>query len=141
LGLETEQVVVLNLGERALRAPIVVLPGHADNAVTLSLGYGHQGTRSLARDVGINAYLLRTGDALQLGSGVSLEKTSDTYELAFTQDHWSLHDRDIAMHTSLEAYRENPDFTAHLRGPQPSLLPQVFDYDEPEQWAMTIDTT
>lgn len=149
LGLETTQVVHLRLGardNRSLRAPVLVLPGHADESVTLALGYGREGTESLARGVGVNAYLLRTSDAMSFADDLQIEKTGEAYPLALTQDHWRLHGRDIAPITTLEAYRRQPGFTAGLKGPVPSLLPAYPEKLDDwalgiEQWAMSIDTT
>ena len=145
LGLETTRVVILRLGERSLRAPILVLPGHADESVTLALGYGREGAESLARGVGVNAYRLRTTDAMHYADGLQLEKTGDAFTLAFTQNHWRLHDRPIALITTLDAYRRQPTFTEPLKGPVPSLLPPYPEKLDKwalgiEQWAMSIDT-
>ena len=63
LGVATEDLVELRQGERSLRLPVFVLPGHADDAVTLPLGYGRQGTEAIARGVGVDAYSVRTSEA------------------------------------------------------------------------------
>src|SRR5690606_29273845 len=47
LGVTTEQVVELKASGRTVRAPVLVLAGHADGAVTLSLGFG-QSTDGIA---------------------------------------------------------------------------------------------
>src|SRR5262249_24616238 len=52
LGLETEDVVDLELEGRRVRAPVMVVQGHADGAVTLHLGWGKRGA-------GFDAYALR----------------------------------------------------------------------------------
>ncbi len=48
-------------------------------------------------------------------------------------------ERPIALHATLAEYRYNPEFTAELRGDQPTLFSPVDETGE--QWAMTIDTT
>ena len=37
-----------------------MLPGHADNSVTIPLGYGRKHTGPVGEEAGFNAYLLRT---------------------------------------------------------------------------------
>ena len=45
---------------RELVIPALILPGHADNSVTIPLGYGRKHTGPVGEDAGFNAYLLRT---------------------------------------------------------------------------------
>jgi Fe-S-cluster-containing dehydrogenase component len=138
LGVRTGDVVALARDTRRVHAPILVLPGHADDAVTLHLGWGRRGSESLARDRGVNAYELRTAEALGFAPGVIATPTGATYALALAQEHTRQHGREVALSATLSEYRAHPDFTAAHRGPQPSLLPE--QAREGNQWAMTIDT-
>jgi molybdopterin-containing oxidoreductase family iron-sulfur binding subunit len=138
LGVRTGHVVELTRGGQRLRAPVLVLPGHADDAVTLHLGWGRQGSETLARDRGVDAYRLRTSAALAFARDLAIARTGATYPLAITQDHWRVHGRELALHTTMAHYRAHPDFTAMHRGAQPSLLP--VQQRTGRQWAMTIDT-
>jgi molybdopterin-containing oxidoreductase family iron-sulfur binding subunit len=142
LGVSTEDVVALSRGDRRLQAPVLVLPGHADDAVTLHLGWGRRGSESLARDRGVNAYQMRTSDALAFAPDVTLARTGATYTLAATQglgqEQRQQHGREVALYATLSHYRAHPDFTSAHKGAQATLLPQ-----RPltgNQWAMTIDT-
>ncbi len=66
-------VVELRIGERTVTVPVWIMPGHADGAITLYLGYGRDaagrvgGTRN--RLVGVNAYPLRTPAAAVVRAG------------------------------------------------------------------------
>ncbi len=51
------------------------MPGHADDVVTLPLGYGRTGAEKVADGVGFNAGALRASDAPWFDRGVKLEKT------------------------------------------------------------------
>jgi MoCo/4Fe-4S cofactor protein with predicted Tat translocation signal len=138
LDLADEDVVLLELGGRRVRAPVLVVPGHADDAVTLYLGWGRTGSESLARDVGFDANALRTARAPWFAPGLSITKVrGERYPLARTQLHNSVEGRPIALSATLARYREDPGFTSEQRGPVPSLLPPVSTAGE--QWAMTID--
>src|SRR5262249_29914001 len=55
-----QDVVELRLGDRAVQAPAWIMPGHADGAITLYLGYGRESAGRLGSKVGCNAYALRT---------------------------------------------------------------------------------
>jgi hypothetical protein len=45
LGLKTGDVVRVEIGDRSVTGPVYVQPGHADDAITISLGYGRKGHR------------------------------------------------------------------------------------------------
>jgi Fe-S-cluster-containing dehydrogenase component len=138
LGVSTEDQVDLELGGRRVRAPVLIVPGHADEAVTLHLGWGRRGAESLARGVGFDAYALRTSRALSFATGLSMTRAAaPPYPLARTQLHWSLADRPIALSATLAEYRADPQFTAEQRGEVATLMPPV--PMSGNQWAMTID--
>src|SRR5690606_3004229 len=138
LGLETGAMARLRLQGREADVPVFVLPGQAEDLVSLALGYGRGGAEAVARGVGVNAYALRTSDALYFAGGATLEPLPHRYPLATTQTHWTLEGRPIVLAASLGEYRANPDFTAPYRGPVPSLY-QPHAYDAGDQWAMAID--
>jgi len=137
LGLHTQDIVELAHDGRAVAVPVLVLPGHADDAVSLWLGYGRRGAESLAAGVGVDAYALRTARSASFAAGAALRATGHTHELATTQTQFSMHGRHIAMSATLAEYRQNPDFTGDDKGPQPSLM-RPYPY-QGLQWAMSID--
>ncbi|WP_437668703.1 Fe-S-cluster-containing hydrogenase [Sorangium sp. So ce131] len=143
LGLESEDVVDLELKGRTVSIPVLVAPGHADGTVSLQLGYGRSGAEVIAAGVGADVYRLRTADAPSFAAGLAVRRRpGEKHPLALTQTHFGLHGRPIALSTSLAVYREHPDFTGAFKGPLPSLLPaRVGPAGALEQWAMTIDLT
>ena len=56
-------VVELKIDGRTVKAPAWVLPGHADDAVTVHLGYGRRRAGRVGTGVGFDAYALRTSAA------------------------------------------------------------------------------
>jgi Fe-S-cluster-containing dehydrogenase component len=138
LGLEAERVVELRLQGRQLTAPVFILPGQADDLVTLALGYGRRGTEAVARGVGANAYTLRTTEAPYFAAGVTLTPLSTRQSLATTQTHWTMAGRPIVLSATLDEYRADPEFTRQHRGPVLSLY-RPFEYDRGDQWSMAID--
>jgi len=138
LGLVNEDVVELELAGRALEAPVLIVPGHADKTISLHLGYGRVGAESLARGVGFNAYALRTREGAYFARGLGIRKIEGKkYPLALTQEHWRMHDRPLVLSSTLDRYKKDPNFTKGHKGPVLTLLPEV-QY-EGHQWAMTID--
>ena len=75
--------------------PVYVQPGHADDAVTMALGYGREFGK-VAKGVGFNANLLRASTAPWFEAGASLAKTGKRHRFGTTQIHWSMEGRDPA---------------------------------------------
>jgi molybdopterin-containing oxidoreductase family iron-sulfur binding subunit len=134
-----EEVEVRSHGN-SLLAPILILPGHPDAAVTLALGYGRTRVGSVGAGVGSNAYLLRTSDAPWFGGGCELHRTGRTLPLAITHSHHTMEGRDIVRAGTLTQFRRDPDFVHRAPDSEerpPSLYP---DWHYPEYaWAMSID--
>src|SRR6185437_6611511 len=142
LGLLDEDVVDLDLAGRTVRAPVLTVAGHAEDAATLHLGWGRRGAaESVAQGHGFDAYALRTTRAPWFAPGLSLRKRKgEHYTLARSQlELTTVDERPIALHATLAEYRYNPNFTAEQRGDQPTLFSPA--NESGEQWAMTIDTT
>jgi MoCo/4Fe-4S cofactor protein with predicted Tat translocation signal len=57
---ETTKDVHQNPMKRELVIAAVVSPGHADNSISIALGYGRKKTGPVGEEAGFNAYLLRT---------------------------------------------------------------------------------
>ncbi len=135
LGRHTGDVVELTHGTRRLRAPLVILPGHADGSVTLELGFGHAVADQLSHGVGVNASVL--GVPFGTVARVEVRPTSAKADLALTEDHWLLAEEAVAHELTLASYTQNPPKYEHDLAAQPSLLPS-FEYAG-TQWAMSID--
>ena len=137
LDVQDEDVVELSSGHTRVRGPVLVIPGHAEGVAAVWLGYGRRMQDSPASGVGFDAYPLRTRQNPYVVPNVRAEKTGQRHELSLTQEHWTTHDRPIALRRTLEAYRREPNFTAPHRGSAASMLPS-YQYVG-NQWAMSID--
>ncbi len=135
----------------ALVIAALIAPGHADNSITIALGYGRDGIGPVADDAGFNAYLLRTPsnphylvkDGQSIGD-IKVAKVGRTYPLSITQDHWSIEGRDLVREATLERYREDPEFVGKLAGDEelPAKLPSMYSHPKltaPQQWGMSVD--
>ncbi|MGI8654915.1 MAG: TAT-variant-translocated molybdopterin oxidoreductase [Pyrinomonadaceae bacterium] len=134
-------VVELRFNGRMIRAPVFIAPGHADNCVTVHLGYGRTRVGHVGTNAGFNAYAIRTSDALWFGGGLGIHPTGARYSLACTQQHHSMEGRDIVRSATLDEYRAHPDFAKReADDPQKplSMFPE-WKY-EGHAWGMAIDT-
>src|SRR5947209_14742298 len=109
-GQMSVSVVELNYQGRTLRAPVWIMPGHAEESVTVYLGYGRERAGRVGDGRGSNAYLLRTSDAPWFGFGLEIKRTDDSYSLACTQAHHSMEGRELVRFATVDEYRSRPDF-------------------------------
>jgi molybdopterin-containing oxidoreductase family iron-sulfur binding subunit len=139
LALVSGDLVELKQGNRTLRVPVWIAPGHAPDTLTLHAGYGRTRAGRAANSIGFNVNVLRTAAAQDVLTGVALEKTGDSYELACTQDHWSLEGRNLIRVATVEQYNADPAFAAKQEHQQ-NLLSMYPDRSyEGYSWGMTID--
>ncbi|MBL8059203.1 MAG: TAT-variant-translocated molybdopterin oxidoreductase [Chthonomonas sp.] len=117
-----------------------VLPGQAENSVTVHLGYGRDMNDTLiAAGTGFNAYQLWDGASAVKGS---VTKVGGKVALASTQMHHYLEGRDIVREMELDALlhpHEGEHHEGHHRDismyPDPE---KEFPFEGPK-WGMTID--
>ena len=123
--------------------PVLVIPGHADNAVTLTAGYGQRGSGvagpgRVGQGTGFDVYALRTSTTPYFATGAKVAKiTSDItegltwtdhksipaiYPLATTQEHHAMYGRALVREGTAEDWKKDADFVmgqgtdAHLHG-------------------------
>ncbi len=133
-------LIELRYQGRTVRAPVWITPGHADDCVTVHLGYGRTRAGRVGTNTGFNAYALRTSDSPWRGSGLEIRKTGEQYPLACTQFHHLMEGRHLLRVGTLDEYRKTPNFVQELEeepSPLPSLYPS-FKY-EGYAWGMAID--
>jgi len=136
-------VIEISAGGETIRAAALVAPGHADDSISLALGYGRDGVSALMEKVGFDAYPLRTSDELRFRTNIKVRVTEEKYPLARTQEHRSMEGRDLFREGTLKRYGEKPDFAATM-GMDGHIPPNVSLYTNPpltspDQWGMTVD--
>lgn len=80
------ELVELTIDGLSVIGPVRISPGHADNCVTVTLGYGREvdGIPN-AQGLGYNAYKI-LGET-RTATGAEITGTGKNYEIAMTQDH------------------------------------------------------
>ena len=148
--------VSITAGGKTIEIAAWVEPGHADDVITLTVGYGRSNIGRVADGIGVDTYPLRTTESMFYQPAI-VEPTGTTYEIACTQEHHSLEGRDMIRTATLNEYKENPDFATYKsvhgyevpgieealhegdeRGPI-SLFEEQYGPDYQPQWGMTID--
>ncbi len=142
LGVERGDLLEVASRGAAVRIPALPVAGHAEEVLTLPLGYGRGGGESLSRGVGIDVYPLRPrpgspAPAFEVRPAADEDGATLRESLAVTQEHQDTHDREHVQDRTLGHFREHPDFTERHRGAVPSLYPA--ERGDGPQWAMTID--
>ncbi len=140
--LQNGDVVELTLANRTIKAPIWIQAGQAENSVTLPLGYGREIVGRIGRNVGFDAYALRTSGALWFADGLTIHKTQETFSLVSTQQHHSVGDRGILHDGTLDQFRANPAFAqkSEQLPPREETLYQPDDFPyRSYKWGMVVD--
>ena len=140
--LENGDVVELTFRGHKLRVPVWIQAGQAKNSVTLPLGYGREVVGRVGRNVGFNAYALRTSDALWFGHGLSIRKTRARQWLVTTQHHHVVEGRGILHDGTFAQFLADPHYAQ-----KPEQLPPNDHtlYDPSEfshagyKWGMVVD--
>jgi MoCo/4Fe-4S cofactor protein with predicted Tat translocation signal len=139
LDLVSGDFVTLKQGGRTLRIPVWIAPGHAPDCLTLHLGYGRTRGGQTAIGTGFDVNVLRTSESPFILQGVELTKTGDVYELACTQDHWSLEGRNLVRVATRAQFEKDPRFADRMEH-IPNRLSIYPDYQYANHaWGMTID--
>jgi MoCo/4Fe-4S cofactor protein with predicted Tat translocation signal len=152
LGEGNGQIIEISSGGRSLRVPVWISPGHAEDTITLNLGYGRSRSGRVGSDTGFNSYALRGSDAPWFtNGGVNVSVTSERYLLVSTQDHGVMEGRDIVRVGAFEKFREDPKYIAKEvyeekygkeSSDYESILEGSYAFPEAENaWGMSIDLT
>ena len=162
LGVNTGDLVNIAITEKGLDAQkknirrelviaALVSPGHADNSITIPLGYGRKQTGPIGEEAGFNGYLLRNSSNPHfiIADGKTVEavkvtKAGGTYALSVTQDHWSIEGRGLVREATVEQYREDNEFAKKIAGDDelPAKLPSLYSHPPlkaAQQWGMSVD--
>jgi MoCo/4Fe-4S cofactor protein with predicted Tat translocation signal len=127
-------------GNRTLRIPIWIAPGHAPDCLTLHLGYGRTRAGRVGNRTGFDVNVLRISGSPFILTGVRVSRTGERYTLACTQDHWSLEGRNLVRVATKGQFEKDPAFARkqELVAETGISLYPAFKY-EGYAWGMTID--
>ncbi|MGK7861194.1 4Fe-4S dicluster domain-containing protein [Falsiroseomonas sp. E2-1-a4] len=129
-GLAEGAEVELRLGDRLLRAPVLVTPGQAPGVVTLPLGGGRRAAGGVPGGIGMDAYRLRPAASLWLAPGLVLRATGGA--------GWAARGADFALADEAPRVRRLAPGEAVPPLPPPRSLYPDWTYTG-HAWGMAID--
>jgi molybdopterin-containing oxidoreductase family iron-sulfur binding subunit len=112
-GRSVVDIAEVSVGNLKLKAAVWIQPGHADDSITLHLGYGREKGGKVGKGTGFNAYAVRTTTTPWNATGVKIDGTGDTYILASTQAHFRMEGRRPVRQGSRDEYEQN--YAAYLK--------------------------
>src|SRR5262249_61961009 len=108
----------LTVSGRSGEVPAWVQPGHSDEAITVSVGYGRKQHTLGVKDadepivVGHDVYPLRSAANPWFSTGLEIKKTGQKYRLSHTQVHNTTDGRPIALMQTVEEVEKHPEAVA-----------------------------
>ncbi|HEX3953665.1 MAG TPA: TAT-variant-translocated molybdopterin oxidoreductase [Stellaceae bacterium] len=137
LNLASDDIVEIATGIEMVPVPVLVLPGHAEDCVTMPLGYGRTAIGKVGVGVGVGSdgYKLRTTNALWQTRLATLRPTGRKQPLAMTQHHQDMAGRDIVRTRPLDAFLAHPEPAAAPAKPASLYPPHHYDGNA---WGMAI---
>jgi len=149
LKVRTGNLVEVESRGRKVRGAVLVMPGQADNTITLVMGYGLKRAGSNGSKRGYNAFQVRTSDAPWIAGGVKITPVGEDYPLALTQNHQVIDNKTAIEETikrapvreaTLAEFTANPRFAQEMKEEPASsdTLYPAYEYNE-YKWGMSID--
>ncbi len=162
-GLNEGDIVEIMVAGRAVKAPVLVLPGQPANTITAYLGHGRERAGRVGSGTGFDAYLVRTSETAWVAAGASLRKMDGTWGFAVTKSHYQDHrsawfggqgngnnslegdeaeTRGVIRAATLAEYKSNPGFANegenHPKVEREVTLFPNWEYKD-NAWGMSID--
>ena len=152
LGLKTNDLVEIKVGDNSLKIPVFVQPGVADNSLTIETGYGRTKAGTVGERVGFNANTLcnsSVGLSPWLFTNADVSKIQGNYKLVTAQTVYDFtqslkqdlpQKRGVIKEATVKEYLNNPGFMIPEEEKSkelPSVNPP-FPYDK-LKWGMSID--
>jgi MoCo/4Fe-4S cofactor protein with predicted Tat translocation signal len=141
-GVGTGDVVEIALSGRKVEGPVWVLPGHADESLTVHFGYGRTRAGKVGDQVGFNAYALSATGGRTHAIGAVITRKSHGYKFANTQHTQTMEERDPFRAATLAEYHQRPEFAnpEEKRVPDDHTMFPLWEYKQ-HKWGMSIDLT
>jgi hypothetical protein len=142
-GVATGDVIELSLGGRKVEGPVWIMPGHADESITIHFGYGRTRAGKVADGAGFNAYAIRNSTAPWMAGGVEITRKSRGHIFATTQHTQTMEERDPFRVAIFAGYHNRPQFARppEDRVPDTHTMFPLWDYSQGHKWGMSIDLT
>ena len=139
LNVETGDMIAITVSGKSVSVPAMILPGHAENTVSVSLGYGRKEVGRVGKEVGVNVYPIRTSSGMGF-SDAQIAKGSGTHKLVTTQEHFSMEARPIVREAKVEDYSHHKNFATHEdEHTEEYSIYGYHEYNKGNQWGLVVD--
>ncbi|MGI8962684.1 MAG: TAT-variant-translocated molybdopterin oxidoreductase [Bryobacteraceae bacterium] len=141
MHIDKGHVLRVTVNGKSIEGPAWILPGHAEDSVTITFGYGREASGRVGNKIGYNAYSLQNATSPYVASG-SVVKTGRIYRIADIQETQTMAGREPVRAADLSEFRQHPDFPTMVEKPLPPDMtlyhPEEFPY-KGYKWGMAID--
>ncbi|HEX2746866.1 MAG TPA: TAT-variant-translocated molybdopterin oxidoreductase [Verrucomicrobiales bacterium] len=107
--------------------PVLVIPGHADDAISVAVGYGQKEAGRVGVGTGFDAYALRKASTPYFVTGAKVARLTESvdvkdsgieghaeipavYPLGMTTEHQTMYGRALVREGTVDDWKENADF-------------------------------
>ncbi len=139
-GVVSGDVIEIVLRGRRVEGPVWIMPGHADESITVHFGYGRTRAGKIADGVGFDAYSIRHSSSPWQDAGIEIARKARVYTFATTQHTQTMEERDPFRIATFSEYHNHPDFARPPENHVPdthSMFP-LWEYTQ-HKWGMSID--
>ncbi|MEZ6143791.1 MAG: TAT-variant-translocated molybdopterin oxidoreductase [Zavarzinella sp.] len=132
-GQVSANFIDISLAGKTLSIPVWIQPGHADDSITLHLGFGRTHAGQVGNEKGFNTFTIRTTSSLWMDNCEKPVASTNRYTLACTQAHHAMKDdsgwdRRPARMGYLPEFQKNPTFASIPNAAKPEkdmiIVPQ-----------------
>ena len=140
LQVENGDVLRFVREDLVVELPVWIVPGQADQSITLPVGYGRQSAGRVGSRIGANVFKLRRHQQDYIFKDLLITKSGKKVQLANAQETGSAHARPLIRQASLAEYRAHPAFAREMvEHPPLKSLWKEHAYETGYQWGMIID--
>jgi len=109
LNVQNGDMLTVTANDAELQIPAWILPGHADESISIFLGWGRKLEHcKVANGAGFNAYPLRTGAQQWILGSANVGRGSGSHTLVCTQEHGTMAGRALVREADVKTNREDP---------------------------------
>ena len=132
-------VVRVEVAGKSVEGPAWILPGHAENSVTVHFGYGRAASGRVGTNIGFNAYSIQQASTPFVASG-TITRTGKSYRLANTQETQTMAGREPVRAADYDEFQKHNNFPTEEEKPvaHDDTLYKDYQYNG-YKWGMVID--
>jgi len=139
LNVRDNDIVEIRTSAGKVKAPVWVVPGHADDSITVHLGYGRTQSGRVGTGQGFDAYSIQSSAQPYVTAG-QVKKLSGTWGLVPRQHHFNMENRHLVREASRDEYLKNPGFAQQVEPAVPKEFTLYPNYEyKGHAWGMAID--